>query len=152
MVHFRKRLDKDIINQINEMIANSVRKPEDEDSQDNDKNDGGANGQVGNASDRQDDPKGSDNQGKFILDATCVPTDIHFPTYIWRLNTAREALEEIIDVLHRPYVGTSMKPRMYRDCARRDCLNIDKRSIEPTRKSEKVSGNNSGISIVTLPS
>ena len=137
MVHFRKRLDKDIISQINEMIANSARKPEDEDSQDNDKNDGGATGQGGSASGRQDEPKESDNHGKLILDATCVPADIHFPIDIWLLNTAREALEEIIDVLHRPHVGTCMKPRTYRDCARRDYLNIDKKKHRTYKKIRK---------------
>ncbi|MCK9276370.1 MAG: IS5/IS1182 family transposase, partial [Syntrophales bacterium] len=40
------------------------------------------------------------NQGKLILDATCAPADIHYPTDIWLLNNVREALEEIIDVLH----------------------------------------------------
>jgi len=127
MVHFRKRLDKDIINQINEMITASARKSENEGTKDDDDNDGGPNGQVSNASNRQDAPKESDNDGKLILDATCVPADIHFPTDIWLLNTTREALEEIIDVLHQPHVGTCKKPRTYRDCARRDYLNVDKK-------------------------
>ena len=39
------------------------------------------------------------NKGKLILDATCAPADIRYPTDISLLNEARENTEEIIDIL-----------------------------------------------------
>ncbi|MCC3556380.1 MAG: hypothetical protein JGK36_27450 [Microcoleus sp. PH2017_35_SFW_U_B] len=40
------------------------------------------------------------NQGKLILDATCAPADIKYPTDLGLLNQAREHTEKIIDSLH----------------------------------------------------
>jgi IS5 family transposase len=67
------------------------------------------------------------NAGRLILDATCTPADIHYPTDTWLLNEVREALEEIIDSLHEPHIGKKLKPKTYRECARRDYLNIEKK-------------------------
>lgn len=44
------------------------------------------------------------NARKIILDVTCTPADIHYPTDILLLNKAREALEDIINTLHEPHV------------------------------------------------
>jgi len=63
------------------------------------------------------------NRGTLILDATCCPQDIHYPTDIGLLNHCRELSEEIIDELYKtvqkqyPY-----KPRTYRRVARKDFL------------------------------
>ena len=40
------------------------------------------------------------HQGKLILDATCAPADIKYPTELGLLNQAREHTEKIIDALH----------------------------------------------------
>ena len=45
------------------------------------------------------------NSGKLIIDATATPADITYPTDLKILNAAREKLEHIIDILHRPLVG-----------------------------------------------
>ena len=119
MVHFRKRLSKDIINEINEMIAN----PKDEDSDSKPPQDKGT---PAGKTDKVKADTTEANQGKLILDATCAPADIHYPTDIWLLNNAREALEEIIDVLHKPHIGNLKKPRTYRETAHKDFLNISK--------------------------
>ncbi|MET3212191.1 UNVERIFIED_CONTAM: hypothetical protein ABIC26_005213 [Paenibacillus sp. PvR008] len=42
------------------------------------------------------------NKGTLMLDATCAPADIKYPTDLGLLNHAREILEGIIDVLHAP--------------------------------------------------
>ena len=39
-------------------------------------------------------------KGKLILDATCAPADIKYPTYLVLLKQAREHTEKIIDALH----------------------------------------------------
>ena len=41
----------------------------------------------------------AENQGKLIVDATCAPVDIHYPTDLGLLNSAREHTEAIIDVI-----------------------------------------------------
>lgn len=40
------------------------------------------------------------NQAKLILDATCAPADIKYPTDLGLLNQAIENTEKIIDALH----------------------------------------------------
>ena len=64
-----------------------------------------------------------DNCGEMILDATCIPLDIHCPTDLRLLNEAREWTERCIDVMHRPDIGVKEKPRIYRQEARRSYLN-----------------------------
>ncbi len=49
-----------------------------------------------------------------LLDATCEPADIAYPTDMTWLNETREKLEAIIDVLHAPHVGNRPKPCTYR--------------------------------------
>jgi IS5 family transposase len=121
MVHFRKRLGKDIINEVNEMIAKEAAKPNDN----NDNHSGKSKPDITQTSTpRENETK---NAGKLILDVTCTPADIHYPTDTWLLNEVREALEEIIDRLHEPHIGKKLKPRTYRECARRDYLNIEKK-------------------------
>ncbi|MCB9926108.1 MAG: transposase [Planctomycetaceae bacterium] len=53
------------------------------------------------------------NHGKLIIDATCGPADIRYPTDVSLLNEAREKTDEIIDTLHHPLVGKSRRPRTY---------------------------------------
>ncbi|MGC8001120.1 IS5/IS1182 family transposase, partial [Salmonella enterica] len=66
------------------------------------------------------------NRGKLLLDATCAPADIAYPTDLRLLNEAREKLEGIIDTLHEPYRGQQRKPRTYRKKARKAYLSVAK--------------------------
>lgn len=135
MVHFRKRLRKNVINKINEMIATEYAKPKSDD-----------NNFPGESNSNDSDtstPTGEEkvtNAGKLILDATCVPADIHYPTDIWLLNEVREALEDIIDTLHEPHIGTCVKPRTYRECARKNYLNVEKKKKLTVKKIRKAIG------------
>jgi IS5 family transposase len=112
-VHFRKRLGKKALSEINERISRKAmnsgrtRKPLDKDNDDQ--------GPPSEASP-------SENQGKLILDASCAPADITFPTDLKILNEAREKSEEIIDALHTPARGKTRKPRTYRQKARKQYL------------------------------
>ena len=67
-----------------------------------------------------------------IIDATCTPADIKYPTDLNLLNEAREKAEEIIDELY-PFTG-GKKPRTYRNVARRDFLRTAKKR-QPGRKA-----------------
>jgi transposase, IS5 family len=62
-----------------------------------------------------------------LIDATCAPADIRYPTDLSLLNESREKLEEIIDVLHKPLKGKKKKCRTYRQKARYEYLQIAKK-------------------------
>ncbi len=49
----------------------------------------------------ESEPSSPQNQGKLILDATCTPADISYPTDLKLLNQAREQTEKIVDELYQ---------------------------------------------------
>ena len=61
-----------------------------------------------------------------LIDATCAPADITFPTDLKLLNQVREITEQVIDQVHAPHAGTVAKPRTYRRRARRAFLSATK--------------------------
>jgi len=66
------------------------------------------------------------NRGTVLVDATCAPADVAYPTDLNLLNEAREKLEAIIDTLHEPVIGQTTKPRTYREKARKQFLAVSK--------------------------
>jgi hypothetical protein len=85
------------------------------------------------------------NKGTLILDATCSPADIRYPTNLLLLKEARMKLADIIDTLHMPLRGVLLKPRTYRQIARLDFLGVFKKrktSCQTTRlcktRSERI--------------
>ena len=62
-----------------------------------------------------------------MVDASCAPADIRYPTDISLLNEAREKIESIIDTLHKPLKGKEAKVRTYRQKARKEYLSIAKK-------------------------
>lgn len=66
------------------------------------------------------------NQGTLILDATCTPADIKYPTDLGLLNESREKLDEIIDTLHKVKGKATKRPRTYREKAKKAYLNVSK--------------------------
>jgi len=62
---------------------------------------------------------GKENCGQLIVDATCAPADVRYPTDVSLLNEAREKTEELIDKLHAPLIGKTARSRTYRVKARR---------------------------------
>ena len=76
--------------------------------------------------DEQGASKAPPPKGQLLLDATCVPADIKYPTDLNLLNDAREKTGEIIDRLHRCRTRPMPKPRTYRQNARRDYLRVAK--------------------------
>lgn len=103
MVAFRRRFPEAVLAEINDAIIRG-QVQEDEDSSSSD-----------------DDPPG--NSGTLILDATCAPADIHYPTDAGVLNDAREKSEHLIDTLHARS-GSPSKPRTYRRIARKNYLTL----------------------------
>ncbi len=100
LVHFRERISADLVNKVNEetvkrmlettsltLATESTEKTEELEKEDN-------------------TPK---NRGKLILDATCAPADISYPTDLELLNQARKQTERIIDLLYEQIKGTLEK-------------------------------------------
>ncbi len=119
MVHFRTRLGLECIQRVNaEVIAAMMRG---ESARDED-GDGTPPGGTGSSGDPPASAEVVPPTGTLIIDATCAPADITFPTDLKLLNHAREITECVIDALHEPHVGTRPKPRTYRKRARRAFL------------------------------
>ena len=114
---FRRRLGMDCINQINAALierALSVtpEAPDDDDAHDDD---GSMTAPVDDHGDGGDSaPQASPPTGCLMIDATCAPADITFPTDLKILNNARALTEEMIDILHKPFIGQRPRPRTYR--------------------------------------
>ena len=85
-----------------------------------------------------DNEESATNSGTLILDATCAPQNISYPQDVNLLNEAREKLEQMIDIIC--YEQNYYKPRMYRQKARKDYLNLakcKKRTAKKIRKAIK---------------
>ena len=112
MVHFRKRIPAEMMKEISKKaFAQEAAKRA---GKSNDDNDDGETSSGGGDSERK---------GELLLDATCCPSDIHYPTDIGLLNHARELTETIIDKLHNGQeCAACIKPRTYRETARKAYL------------------------------
>ena len=119
MTHFRKRFNAQDIKDIDELLHSTTRKKSDASNDDSD-----------------DEPPS--NKGSIIVDASCAPADIHYPTDLGLLNKAREKTEKIIDILwtHRSNVDEKVKPRTYREDGRKSFLSIvlQKRASKKKRR------------------
>ena len=105
MTHFRKRFDKDILAEINESIVQKALT--EADSSDVSKVHDADNRSDG---DNNDTPA---NKGKLIVDATCTPADIAYPTDLSLVNEAREKAKKSLTSCTR-FIGIRPKPRTYR--------------------------------------
>ena len=125
MVHFRSRFSDEHHRLINEQIIAGATGSQPEQVRDEDDD---------------DSPDGSTraNSGKLLVDATCVPADIRYPTDLSLLNEAREKTEAIIDEFHsqltRAAKSVRKKPRTYRQRARKDYLAVAKQKKPGAKK------------------
>ena len=135
MTLFRKRLTPEMIAEVNDYIIG--RKPkiasgEGDDDHGSLGNSGdGKNGKVGG--EEKSKTEELENKGTLILDATCAPADIKFPTDVDLLSEAREKTEDLITDLHSQNKTGEKKPRTYRKVARKDYLRFA-RNRKPARK------------------
>lgn len=134
MVSFRKRLDQKIMKKINKLICQSEKPQEPKD-----KGPGNPSG-----SDTFEVYKPEENKGKLLLDATCAPADIRYPTDLSLLNEAREKTEKVIDTLYNQDLRLAKKPRTYRKRARRDYLKTAKQRKPHAKAIRKAIGKQLG--------
>ena len=113
LTRFRQRVTPEMLDWVNDRIIGR-------DDSDMDPPNGGGSGDV-------DTPESNaQNEGTLILDATCAPQNIRFPTDASLLNEARENAEEIIDILHAEGLTDGKKPRTYREKAKKQYNSFSK--------------------------
>ncbi|BAZ27632.1 transposase (plasmid) [Cylindrospermum sp. NIES-4074] len=125
MVHFRERIDMNLVNKLNQEIVKKALESQEE-------------AEVKSKKSEVEDSKSeATNRGKLILDASCAPSDISYPTDLGLLNQARKQTEIIIDTLYNSLLGkTNNKPRTYRKRARKNYLAVARRR-RPTVKQRR---------------
>lgn len=118
MTYFRKRLSAEVVNCFNEKVIELARRdasPEDDPPPD----DGGKPDFDTSSS----EPK---NAGTILMDATCAPSDIKYPTDLNLVNDARELTENIIDQLRKQQATPLPRPRTKPQICRKRYLEIIK--------------------------
>lgn len=132
MTYFRKRISSDMVRRINEKVFCQealARSDNTEDSADQEETER-------KETSIQTMEADIGNRGTLILDATCCPTDIHYPTDIGLVNQARELVEQMVDILYPSTPGCfSEKPRMYRKIARKKYLAYSKKRSHTIRET-----------------
>ena len=121
MTRFRQRLTTELMVWINDFII----------GRDDDNHSDGSGGTGGEGGAAEQELK---RQGTLILDATCVPQDIRFPTDASILDECRSSAEAIIDTLHEAGMTDGKKPRTYRKKAR-NAYNSFSKSRKKTKRS-----------------
>ena len=120
MVWFRKRLSKKFMDKINEEICKVEAAPKPE--------------EIEPPKDDDDEPHG----GTLIVDATCTPADIKYPTDTGLLAEAIEKTDEMIDTMQEPLKGEEPRPRTYRIKSRKLFTNFVKQRKPGTKNIRKV--------------
>jgi hypothetical protein len=125
MVHFRARFSEGHHQRINARIIAAATGSDSEPDDDTDR-------------------EPPSNHGKLLLDATCVPADIRYPTDLGLLNEAREKSEAVIDQFHEVLTRRAghpiKKPRTYRQEARKKYLAVAKQKQPGAKKIRKAIG------------
>ena len=124
MVHFRSRFTEEHHQRINSKIIHQAT--EETECAGEDKAEG-----------EEDDDGPPPNAGKLLVDASCTPADISYPTDLKLLGEAREKSELYIDLLHAPVIGSRKKPRTYRQKARKQYLAVAKQKKPGAKKIRK---------------
>ncbi len=114
-VSFRKRMSVEFINFANESwLEEAPSTSEHADEKESSR-----------AKEAKEQESDSENFGTVIIDATCSPSNIHYPQNFYLLNEARETLEKMIDDIHKTYHPWK-KTRDFRRIARKDYLALAK--------------------------
>lgn len=129
LVHFRERISADLVNKVNQQMVKKMLETT-------------SSTLVAEKKTEASEKEISEltNRGRLILDATCAPSDISYPTDLELLNQARKQTEKIIDLLYEQIKSQlEKKPRTYRQIARRDYLEVaKKRRILQKQRSKAI--------------
>lgn len=150
-VDFRHTLVDDIINEINEKILMLKTKFEEKGKKETVKKDADMQEDkpvsafesttvAPEQGDKQDVPPPVEHKGTVIMDATCCPQDIAYPTDLTLLYDAREKAEELIDFLYDKEKHGEIKPRTYRKEARKTYLHTAQKKNKSKKEVRKAVG------------
>lgn len=133
LTRFRQRITPEMLSWINDRITGR-----DQGATPDGSGDSGSSGSDGGSGECENvssaaEPQ-TENEGTLILDATCAPQNIRFPTDTSLLNEARENAEEIIDMLHAAGLTDGKKPRTYREKAKKE-YNAFSKSRKKSKKA-----------------
>lgn len=122
MVRFRKRFTTEVLSEINEKIIAAAQNKEQSKSEKESKS--------SRPDDRDDIPQGGADggdtkpEGTLIVDATCAPSYIKYPTDTDILNKAREQAEQIIKML---WDKNGKRPRTYARVAHKEHVKFSRK-------------------------
>lgn len=138
MTRFRQRITPDMLDFVNDRIIGRTNSGSDDTTTPS----GGESAGKPNGENAEQEAEKSgnaeSNKGTMILDATCVPQNIRFPTDASLLNEARENAEEIIDILHETGFTDGEKPRTYRKIARKAYNGFSKSRKKTAKTIQKI--------------
>ena len=124
LVHFRRRINRKMIEKINKEIVKKALEEKEKEENLNQEN--------------KEEEKKIKNKGQLMSDASCTPSDISYPTDLELLNKGRKKTEIIIDILYKPLKGKlEKKPRTDRKKARKIYLEIAKKKKVSVKKRKK---------------
>ncbi len=121
-VEFRKNIDFELINSINDAVC--IKKSDEDDlasTSKDDKNPNHSSNDQNQTAAHTDDVAIKEkitHKGTVMMDATACPQNIAYPTDLHLLNDARQKSEELIDALYNKKLH-SKKPRTDRETARK---------------------------------
>lgn len=150
-VSIRKRMTMELTNKISELIAvHCIVEAEQQEAAESvdDENDNLTNGGVATAKEevaidsKANNPEPTEPlpKGKLIMDATVAPQHITFPTDLKLLDAARRKSEQLIDKLYNAKLHGKVKPRTYRNTARKLFLNTAKKRSKSYQSIYKANG------------
>lgn len=137
LVSFRKRFPDEVMNRITENMFLEAADPKNDDD---DHSSGGSSGNDTSSDGGTQKPTELPNKGTLIIDATCAPADIAYPTDLELCDKARRWTEVILDHywgLYGSVNGRNEKPRTYREVAHRRFLKLNKRRRKTAKKIRK---------------
>jgi hypothetical protein len=120
LVYFRQRISLEIIKKINQkIIKENLEKPK-------------------NGEKKTQENEEVKNQGELILDASCIPSDVAYPTDLRLLNQGREITNQYIDKLYKPLKRQlKNKPKTERKKARKSYLKVAKKKVVTEKERKK---------------
>jgi IS5 family transposase len=130
-VEIRKRLGVDQLKSINEKIYNLYMGKNEKTDFDDSSDDGE---KASNSLSEKVPDEDAKREGRLLVDATACPQDIQYPTDLNLLSDSRVKTEELIDCLYDSELHGSLKPRTYREVARKEYLVI----AQKRKKSHRV--------------
>lgn len=136
MTHFRKRISAEMIREIQAQVfmAEAVERQEKEPETTKEETEEIVEDESLATAELE-----AENRGTLILDATCCPADIRYPTDAGLLNHARELVEQMVDILYGSVrEQLPQKPRTYRQKARKEYLAYAKKRSHTIRESRAV--------------